>query len=682
MVGIGRPTGKEREMKPLPARGIATALLTFLLVAMGTLVVVFQTCPNEAFGQEPSGRGQAAGTAGSDSEKTGAQGQDDGKSKYRWLFRERVEPQPSTEVDSSTILQKLDRQIKEARRLYLAGEIENAILKYRSVLDNLESALGEVPPGHPLLTEIKDRFQIFDELATKIMGPAHLEPQEDVAARMFHLMEKRRLCWRNYVLKKAGPIKFFDVSTSLVKEEAEILRKMLELKGEIGSPSARQEEEALATKLSDVRRSLQKSSPRYAFLRKGLPLTLAEVQREMLGKDELILDFNLLNDRMILGVITAEKATYYQVHTAKPEIERGVLHLQDKLREFTLGEAATFMGHAWREPARRIYRTLLGKVPPLPADKPRILVIPDGALWYLPFSVMLDTEDRPFGRDRVVSLISSADVVRFLRSSRWHPPASEYTGDLLLFEAIPWIAEDDARNASSHEQGGQKVSQAQEDKIERLILANPVYPKPSDIVVSIQKIFKKFDVWIGPTATLDKLVQYKGRGDHVAVFAVPLAMTDAVSPERQPTFFFAPDKKGRRKLPVSRVFALPAGSRLMVLPVSWLDLNGVDTPGGEGPLLLNLALVYSGVRLCLVNYSDPNWGADEPFLLSVLKRIAAKGSPYEAVGAYPREMPAGLDSSFAGKPPSWTGWILMGDPYDQKRPETAAPVAAQPSNKP
>ncbi|MBI5571908.1 MAG: CHAT domain-containing protein [Desulfomonile tiedjei] len=666
-------------MKCLPGRRFAKAFLTFLSIATVALVVVFQTGRNDAFGQEPGGRGQDAGTAGSDSEKTDARGQDDAKSKYRWLFKERVEPQPSPEPDPATILQKLDRQIKEARRLYLAGEIENAILKYRSVLDNLESALGDVPPGDPLLNEIKERFQIFDELATKIMGPAHLEPQEDVSARIFHLMEKRRLCWRNYVLKKAGPIKFLDVSAALLKEEADVLRKMLEVKGEIGSPSTRQEEEALATKLSDVRKSLQKSSPRYAFLRKGLPLTLAEVQRELLGKDELILDFNLLADRMIVGVITNEKATYYQVPTTRGDIERGILHLQDKLREFALGEAATFMGHAWREPARRVYRTLLGKLPPLPADKTRILVIPDGALWYLPFSVMLDTEDRPFGRDRVISLTPSADVVRFLRSSHGKPPAPEFTGDLLLFEAIPWIPEGDARKASSHDQAGQKAPQSEEDKIERLILANPVYPKPSDIVVSIQKIFKKFDVWIGSTATLDKLVQYKGRGDHVAIFAVPLAMTDTVSPERQPTLFFAPDNKARRKLSVSRLFALPTGARLVVLPVSWLDLSGVEIPGGEGPLLLNLALAYSGVKLCLVNYSDQNWGADDPFLLSVLKRIATKGASYEALGAYPREMPAGLDSSFAGKPPSWTGWILMGDPYDARGSAPAAPVAAQQS---
>ncbi len=99
-----------------------------------------------------------------------------------------------------------------------------------------------------------------------------------------------------------------------------------------------------------------------------------------------------------------------------------------------------------------------------------------------------------------------------------------------------------------------------------------------------------------------------------------------------------------------------------MLPISWLDMPELESPEAEGPLLLNVAMAYMGVRVSLINYADPNWGADDPFLLKVLKDVAGKASPSEAVSTYPCEMPMGLDASFSGKPPSWTGWILMGDP--------------------
>ncbi|MGO9568243.1 MAG: CHAT domain-containing protein [Desulfomonilaceae bacterium] len=593
-----------------------------------------------------------------------AAGDEDRAKKYHWLFREHSPEEPVRETESATVLEKLDREIKLARKVYLSGETDNGILKYRSVVDLFESIVDDIPPGHPLLNEMEQRFSIFDELATKILGPVDLEPREDLAGQVFHLMEKRRICRRNLTLKKAGVLAFFDVPTSLLKEESEILKKLLEIKEDVPTSDVRQTEATLKTKLAQVRKSLQRSSPRYELLRRGTPPPLGEVCRELLGKDEMILDFNLFSDRMVLGVITTEKGIYYQVPVNRAEIDKGVFQVQEKLREFTTGERSSFMGHAWKEPCRRIYRTLLGKLTALPSDKSTFFVIPDRSLWYLPLSAMLDAEDRPFGRDRLVSVIPSVDMLRFARSSVQKKLQTSAAGDLLLFESLPWIAEDDVREGASSDSPGKKVSQktGEEEKIERLILTNPVYPKPSEIVISIQKMFKKFDVWVGPTATAERLLEYKDKGEDVTVLAVPLAMTDTVGPDHQPSFFFAPDKRGRRKFKARGLFVAPVPTSLMLMPISWFDAQDLNTSLGEGPLLLSTAMSYAGVRMGLLNYSDPNWGPDDPFVLGLLKKVAEKTLPGEALAGLARDIPAGLDASFSGKPPSWTGWILMGDP--------------------
>ncbi len=585
--------------------------------------------------------------------------------KFRWLFKDRASDETPKEPDTSTLLEKLDQEVKEARKLYLSGDTENAILKYRSAVDRLESLVDDIPPGNPLLKEMEQRLQIYDELATKLLGPIQGDPKEELAGNLFHLMEKRRLCRRNLTLKKAGLIKFYDVANSLLGEEADILMRLLELREEVHTAENRQAEESLKTMLADVRRSLLKSSARYALFRRGMPTTLAEVRRDLLGKDAAILDFNLLSDRMVVGVISAEKGVYYQFPANRSDIDKTVFHLQDQLREFAVGGRASFMGHAWKEPCRRIYRMLLGQLPALPKEKTTFFVIPDRSLWYLPFSAILDPEDRPFGQDHMVAVIPSVDMLRFVRSGLQKKMPVDFTGDLLLFESIPWISEEQLQDKTQIEASG-KQSQAKTsegEKIEKLVLSNPVYPKPSEITVAIQKIFKKSHVWVGPTATSERLREDHGLAEEVTILAVPLSMTDAVEPDRQPSFFFSPDKRGHRRLEARDLFSIPIGSRILLLPISWFEIRDREAPLGEGPLLVASAMFYAGVKMGMVNYSDPNWGADEPFIIGFLKNVAAKKPAGDALSGHAGDVPAaGLDSSFDGKPPAWAGWIPVGDP--------------------
>ncbi|MGC8907208.1 MAG: CHAT domain-containing protein [Desulfomonilaceae bacterium] len=589
----------------------------------------------------------------------------DGAKKYHWLFKERKSEEPKETERYTGLFDSLDKEIKEARRLYLSGDLENAVLKYRSAIDGFEAILDDIPQGSSLLMELEQRLKIFDELAVKMLGPVQNEIPEEASSKIFHIMEKRRLVQRIMVLKKLPRLDFFDVPGRLMDQEGRVLQALLETRLAAPSQENTQREDSLKSQLAEVRQAIQKASERYTLLRAGLPISLAELRNDLLGPKEALLDINMLPDRVLVGVLTKEHARYYQFAGTRTDIDKVVFQLQDKLREFSQGERTTFMGHAWKEPCRRLYRSLIGPLPSLPQDKTTIFVIPDRSLWYLPFSALLDAEDRPLGQGRVISLIPSGDILKLLRIT----PGKKATKtkaepSLLLFESIPWIPEEEVQERKT---GSQKVDKSrdvnlsEEERLERLILTNPVYPKPSDIVITVQKLFPKFEVWVGPTATLDHFL-HRGEGrEDVTLLALPLSVWDKVSAERQPMCFFSPDKRGQRTLPVQQLFAHSMPSRLMVFPVAWFNVPERDTPSGEGPLLLNLALFYAGVKLSFCNYSDPNWGSDEPFLIHFLKKVAGHAPIGETLAQFPREMPAGLDSSFTGKPPSWTGWILAGD---------------------
>jgi hypothetical protein len=219
------------------------------------------------------------------------------------------------------------------------------------------------------------------------------------------------------------------------------------------------------------------------------------------------------------------------------------------------------------------------------------------------------------------------------------------------------------RQGSPRKSKGQKKVEnlSEGERIQRLILASPVYPKPSNILIKLQKLFKKFEVWVGATATSDRLVERKGAPPEVTLLAVPAAITDRVEEETQPALFFSADKGGSRTVYARDFFRMPLKSQLAVLPTAWFDLGDRETVLAEGPVLLLTSLIYAGVPTALINYARPDWGEDDPFLTAVLKGTAEGTPPRRALAEYSRQMPAGLDTSFAGKPPSWAGWILMGD---------------------
>src|SRR5512139_3726436 len=215
-------------MKPL-TDGAPGSLLRTVFVTLAVLVAIcFQDIPSRICLAETEAAPEKSPAARSLPGKARPKVEKTAPKKYQWLFQERKDDRSADSVDLGVFLARLDREIKEARRLYLSGEPDKAMDTYYRALDHIESLLDESPYCHPLLHSVDERFQLFDEVVTKVMGPLHVQPKADLSERVFDLMERRRVFRRLLTLKKAGILEFSDVPRDLLREESEVLQKRLE----------------------------------------------------------------------------------------------------------------------------------------------------------------------------------------------------------------------------------------------------------------------------------------------------------------------------------------------------------------------------------------------------------------------------------------------------------------------
>ncbi len=183
----------------------------------------------------------------------------------------------------------------------------------------------------------------------------------------------------------------------MLNDKAELQMKLL------GSPhseakaaaSARELEEVRG-RLREVRTQIRQHSPRYAALTQPQPLTVAELQKEVLDAKTILLEYALGQERSYLWVVTPGKLTSYEL-PKREQIEaaaRRVLELMTTRnqnhngeslaqRQTRLAKADARYAQAALKLSRMIIRPVAAQL-----GRQRLLVVADGALQYVPFAAL------------------------------------------------------------------------------------------------------------------------------------------------------------------------------------------------------------------------------------------------------------------------------------------------------
>lgn len=245
-----------------------------------------------------------------------------------------------------------------------------------------------------------------------------------------------------------------DILTGINVSTEELKKKPAELDEEL---------EKLQTEFEEIENQIRTASPRYATLTANKPLTLAEVQQNVLDDQTALVEYALHTDESYLFVATRSGVGLFKL-PGRASIEKLAMDLRaqlipSKLQRRIVGidvaEANRGLGIASAAPeevvpfvtaSNALYKVALEPAAGMIGEK-RLLIVADGALNYIPFEVLLKSagsgDFSSLGylvKSHEVIYAPSASVVGAIRQQRAKP-----AGRGILVIADPVFNSNDAR---------------------------------------------------------------------------------------------------------------------------------------------------------------------------------------------------------------------------------------------
>ena len=249
-----------------------------------------------------------------------------------------------------------------------------------------------------------------------------------------------------------------DILTGINISTEEMKKKPAELDAEL---------EKLQAEYEEIENQIRTASPRYATLTANKPLTLAEVQQNVLDEQTVLVEYALQTDESYLFAVSKGAVSLFKL-PARENVEKLATDLraqlipaklQRRIVGIDVAEANRGFGIASSAPedtalfvaaSNALYKAVLEPAAGIVGEK-RLMVVADGALNYVPFEVLLKSADAGdfsslgyLVKTNEVIYAPSASVVGAIKQQR-----TKSTSRAMLIIADPVFNSNDARAKKS-----------------------------------------------------------------------------------------------------------------------------------------------------------------------------------------------------------------------------------------
>jgi CHAT domain-containing protein len=531
----------------------------------------------------------------------------------------------------------------------------DAMERSLALVEDLRGSTSSLEMRSSFWNQIRSRYEFYIDL---LMELDHLEPGRGHDAKAFEVSETARARTLVDELVEAGAKVRSSAKPELLAEDTRLRLKIDQIQQErwnLPSPvSARRSTAALDQELAAmiarrelVAADLRGSSPEYSELLKARPRLLSEIQKEVLDRDTILLSYWLGEKESFLWRVDSNSLRTYRL-PGREQIQSQAmgLHKYFASGSIAIGEAIAARAAAW------LGEHLLGQVAGQ-LNATHLLILPDGALQYVPFAALAPPgvattqgwPDHPLIVDHDIVSLPSASALAVLRRQR--------AGRRPALHALAVLANPVLRAPRSASSPGRP--------------SNPV-PKISDLpdlpfsekeahgILRLVPAGERYEA-LGfkanlETATSPELGRYR-----IVHFATHSLLDER--PDLSGLVLSQFDRQGRPRngfLTALDLYDLNLPAELVVL--SACQTTGKDSTG-EGIGRLSRGFLYAGARRVAVTLWSVRDQATAELMIRFYRRLLQEGlSPSAAL----RQAQISMRSEKKWRSPYyWAGFVIQGE---------------------
>lgn len=550
---------------------------------------------------------------------------------------------------------------------YALGDLNEALARIEEALEIIESLRVKVISPElrtSYFATVQTSYQLYIEL---LMELHQKKPSQGYDKKAFHVSERSRARTLLELLTEANVNMKEGINPQLLVHEKSLQAQLdateMQRLDIYNNPNSTTEQKAaidrqhktLLEQYQNLQNEIRARSPKYAALKYPNPLTLEQVQQQVLDDDTVLLQYSLGQDKSYLWVVTKEEMTSYQL-PAKEKITERAFNL---LRIIKQGNQNSF------DQAEPLLSQVILAQAKDKLTKKRLLIVADGVLQYVPFSVLSLSGDRQ-------SLINKFEIVNVPSSSSLATIRNEIQARKSATKTVAIIADPVFSNDDPRLQKGKANLSQQPSDLGLLALNRSVrsleygkfIPLPGtrteaeDILKLVPENTQKtsvfdFDANLN-AATNPQLSQY--RIVHFATHGI----LNTQSPELSGVVFSLVNKNGNNVngfMRLNEIFNLNLSADLIVVSACETGLG--KEIKGEGLVGLTRGFMYAGSPRVLVSLWKVDDKATAEFMTRLYKLILGKKlPPAQAL----RETQLEMQQETEWKSPYyWAAFVLQGE---------------------
>ncbi|MEG4328912.1 CHAT domain-containing protein [Microcoleus sp. herbarium5] len=574
----------------------------------------------------------------------------------------------------------LDRSL-EALTLYSiatikrdSGNLNEALTEIEASLKIIESLRTKIASPElrtSYFATVQDYYQLYIDL---LMQLHKTQPKSGYDTKAFEASERSRARSLLELLQEANADIRQGVAPELLQRERSLQQQLdalekqrIEVLNRPNHTPAQQAElekqrQTLIAQYQDIQAQIRATSPRYAALTQPQPLTLAQIQQQILDENTILLQYSLGYQRSYLWAVTKTSITSYELPKAA-DIETTAKNFRTAVTAPSSRDSPDQIAQANDAISQMILQPVAAQL-----GKKRLLIVGDGLLNSIPFAALSlpgksgENGNQPLIVDHEIVLLPSASTLGILRQNYndRQPPNRSLA---ILADPVFSAKDERVKNASSVttqqavESANPGLTRSRTDKTGQFDRLN-FTRQESQIIQALfpansRTEFLDFEA-SRATATSPNLSQYK-----IIHFATH-GFANSAHPELSGIVMSLVDEKGNPLngfLRITDIFNLKLAADLVVLSACQTGLG--QNIQGEGLVGLTRGFMYAGAQRVVVSL----WSVDDEgtatLMSSFYQGMLKKGlTPAAALRAAQLEM---LKQEEWRSPYYWAAFNLQGE---------------------